>query len=167
MPQERIFTMKEGTEFPKSFAGTTVPINATESLAEQLKVAGASDELQAAIAKLESKASDADKKAIVTQNAVFNQAHVLNVQKSVKLEANKEGATVPGLRTHAAEFKYGTVKVRSSNGAAPKTVKPETVAKAIGSDLLAAINADPKLKALYEAQMASLRPAVADAKATK
>lgn len=164
MPQERIFTMKEGTEFPKSFAGATIPINATESLAEQIAVAGGSPEFVAAVRDLESKLSDSDRKVRDTQNAVFNQSHVLNVQKSVKQKANEKDATVPSLREHAANFKYGTVRVRSGNAAGGATkVKPQTVEKVLGQDLLATFT--PEQRKLYEAQMAALRPKVAEATA--
>ena len=164
MPQERIFTMKEGTEFPKSFAGVTVPINATETLAEQLTLTGASPEFIAAIQKLEAGLSDADKQARNTQNAVFNQAHVLNVQKHVKTEAAKDGADVPKVRAAAASFKYGQVRVRSGNGAGGATkVKQQTVEKVLGADLLATFT--PEQRAMYEAQMAALRPKVAEATA--
>ena len=164
MPQERIFTMKEGTEFPKSFAGATIPIAATSNLAEQLALTGASDELLAAIRRVESDLNEADKKAIETQNAVFNQAHVLNVQKHVKIEAAKDGATVPSLREGAAKFKYGQVRVRSGNGAGGATkVKPQTVEKVLGQDLLATFT--PEQRKMYEAQMAALRPKVAEATA--
>src|SRR4051812_19105361 len=144
MSQERIFTLKEGTEFPKSFAGATVPFTVP--------------------------ASDAEIAALVpdeaTRVAVFNQAHALNVQKGIKAEANKPGATIESLRAYAVGFKYGQVRVRSGNGAGGATkVKPQTVEKVLGSDLLATFT--PEQRAMYDAQMAALRPKVAEATAGK
>lgn len=144
MSTERIFTMKEGTEFPKSFAGVTVPF-----------------QVPATDAEIQSLVPDE-----ATRVAIFNQAHALNVQKSIKAEANKPGATVDSVRKHASEFKYGTVRTRTGNGAGGATkIKPATVEKVLGNDLLAAIAADPKLKAMYDAQLAALRPKVAEATA--
>lgn len=142
MPQERIFTLKEGTEFPKSFAGATVPFTVPTS--------------------------DAEIKALVpdeaTRVAVFNQAHALNVQKSIKVEANKPGATIESLRAHAVGFKYGQVRVRTGNGAGGATkIKPATVEKVLGGDLLASFT--PEQRKMYETQLAALRPKVAEATA--
>lgn len=142
MSTERIFTMKEGTEFPKSFAGVTVPFQVP--------------------------ATDAEIQTLVpdeaTRVAIFNQAHALNVQKSIKAEANKPGATVDSVRKHASDFKYGTVRTRTGNGAGGATkIKPATVEKVLGTDLLASFT--PEQKAMYEAQLAALRPKVAEATA--
>ena len=142
MSTERIFTMKEGTEFPKSFAGATVPFTIPSSDAEI-----------AALVPDEA-----------TRVAVFNQAHALNVQKGIKVEANKPGATIESLRKYASEFKYGQVRTRTGNGAGGATkIKPATVEKVLGSDLLASFT--PEQRAMYEAQLAALRPKVAEATA--
>lgn len=134
MSTERIFTLKEGTEFPKSFAGVTVPFTVPDSDAE--------------IAALVP-----DEK---TRVAIFNQAHALNVQKGIKAEANKEGATVDSLRAYAVNFKYGQVRVRTGGAGGATKVKPATVEKVLGADLLASFT--PEQRAMYEAQLAALRP---------
>lgn len=132
--QERIFTLKAGTEVAKQFDGVTIPFRVPSTLQECVAAAGSESNLV----------------------AVFNQAHALNVQKSVKAESAEEGATVESLRKHAAEFKYGQVRVR---GAATGSAKPSAakVTQALGDDFLAMLT--PEQRAVYDAKMAALKPA--------
>jgi hypothetical protein len=130
--QERIFTLKAGTEVPKQFDGVTVPFLVPATL----------DEIRSVC--------NNDEKIVV---AIFNQAHALNVQKAVKAEAQEEGQTVEGLRKIAAEHKYGQVRVRTGTGNGAARVKPATVLSAVGDDFLASLT--PEQRALLDARMAA------------
>lgn len=130
--QERIFTLKKGTEVPAQFDGVTVPFQVPSSVEEMIRVCGGNEQ---------------------TVVAVFNQAHALNVQKAVKADAQDEGQTVDGLRKIAAEFKYGQVRQRTGTGA-PKQPKPQQLDSALGEDFLAMLT--PEQRALYEQKKAAL-----------
>lgn len=132
--QERIFTLKKGTEVADRFDGVTVPFQVPASLDDIKKVC------------------NGDEKVIV---AVFNQAHALNVQKHVKSGAMEADATVESLRKDAADFKYGQVRVRSGAGGAAR-VKPATLDAALGDDFLSMLT--PEQRKLYEAKKAALAP---------
>lgn len=129
--QERIFTLKKGTEVPAQFDGVTIPFTVPTSDAE--------------IASL-----IPDEK---TRVAVFNQAHALNVQKHVKAEAGKEGATVEKLRDAARSHKYGAVRTKGPGTGKPR-VKATQVASVLGDDFLATLT--PEQRKLYDAKMANL-----------
>lgn len=139
--QERIYTLKKGTEVPAQFDGVTIPFSIPSTLEEVKAVC------------------NGDEKTLV---AIFNQAHALNVQKDVKASAMEEGATVESLRKDAVDFKYGTVRVR---GAATGAAKPSAakVTAALGDDFLAMLT--PEQRALYDQKMAALnaKPAAAPA----
>lgn len=130
--QERIYTLKKGTEVPAQFDGVTIPFSIPSTLAEVQAVC------------------NGDEKTLV---AIFNQAHALNVQKDAKAEAMEEGATVESIRKGAVEFKYGTVRVR---GASTGTAKPRAaqVNAALGDDFLAMLT--PEQRALYDQKIAAL-----------
>lgn len=129
--QERIFTLKKGTEVPAQFDGVTIPFTVPTSDAE--------------IAAL-----IPDEK---TRVAVFNQAHALNVQKHVKAEAGKEGATVEKLRAAAKEHKYGAVRVKGPGTGKPRVSKNQ-VNTVLGDDFLATLT--PEQRKLYDEKMAAL-----------
>lgn len=141
--QDRIYTLKKGTEVPAQFDGVTIPFSIPSTLAEVQTVC------------------NGDEKTLV---AIFNQAHALNVQKDAKSVAMEEGATVESIRKAAAEFKYGTVRVRgASTGAAkPSAAKVEA---ALGADFLAMLT--PEQKALYDQRIAALKVKPAEPAATE
>lgn len=141
--QERIYTLKKGTEVPAQFDGVTIPFQVPSTLAEVQQVC------------------NGDEKTLV---AIFNQAHALNVQKDAKQVASEEGATVETIRAAAAGFKYGQVRVRgaSTGSAKPSAAKVE---QALGADFLAMLT--PEQRAVYDARLAALKPVPkADAPAT-
>jgi hypothetical protein len=129
--QERIFTLKAGTEVAKQFDGATIPFKVPTSDAE--------------IASL-----IPDEKVRV---AVFNQAYSLNLQKSVKEESRKEGATVESLRKHAADYKVGAVRTKGPGTGKPR-VSQKAVSTVLGDDFLATLT--PEQRKLYDAKMAAL-----------
>lgn len=129
--QERIFVLKKGTEVPAQFDGATIPFSVPTTDAE--------------IAAL-----IPDEKSRV---AVFNQAHALNVQKHVKAEAGKEGATIELLRKAAAEHKYGQVRTKGPGTGTPKT-SAKAVSGALGDDFLAMLT--PEQRKVYDEKMAAL-----------
>lgn len=131
--QERIYTLKKGTEVPAQFDGVTVPFSIPSTLADIQTVC------------------NNDEKTIV---AIFNQAHALNIQKDAKQVAMEDGATVETIRKAAAEFKYGTVRVR---GAVSGSAKPSAakVSAALGEDFLATLT--PEQRALFESKMEALK----------
>lgn len=137
--QDRIYTLKKGTEVPAQFDGVTIPFSIPSTLAEVQTVC------------------NQDEKTLV---AIFNQAHALNVQKDAKSVAMEEGATVESIRKAAAEFKYGTVRVRgaSTGSAKPSAAKVEA---ALGEDFLATLT--PEQRALYDARIAALKVKPAEA----
>jgi hypothetical protein len=149
--QERIFTLKKGTEVADRFDGVTVPFQVPTTLAELITAAGGTKDDAAAVASIETRVSEAARKNVV---AVFNQAHALNVQKHVKSGAMEEAATVESLRKDAAEFKYGQVRVRGA--ATGGTAKPSAakVTAALGDDFLSTLT--PEQRKLYDAKMAAL-----------
>lgn len=141
--QERIYTLKKGTEVPAQFDGVTVPFSIPSTLAEVQAVC------------------NGDEKTVV---AIFNQAHALNVQKDAKQEAMEEGATVDSIRKGAVEFKYGTVRVRGASTGAAKP-RAAQVTAALGDDFLAMLT--PEQRALYDQKIAalSIKPAATPAEA--
>ena len=158
--KERIFTLKAGTEVAKRFDGLTVPFTVPEGLAETLRVHGVSENAVAKFAQVEAGLDSIDRDKVHNAVAVHNQAHALNVQKYVKSDANDEKATNDSLRERAVGFKYDKVRERGGNGAGGATkVKAATVEKVLGQDLLASFT--PEQRAMYEAQLAALRPAEA------
>lgn len=130
--QDRIYTLKKGTEVPAQFDGVTVPFQIPSTLADVQMVC------------------NGDEKTLV---AIFNQAHALNVQKDAKQTAMEEGATVDSIRAGAASFKYGQVRVRgaSTGGAKPSAAKVQNV---LGDDFLSMLT--PEQRALFDAKMAAL-----------
>jgi hypothetical protein len=135
--QERIFTLKKGTEVPAQFDGATVPFQVPASNEEMISLAG-------------------DKAYVV-----FNEAYSLRVQKHVKDEANEENQTIEGLRKAASGYKIGEVRTRKGGTAKPKT--PSQIARAAKESLLDEMLAnDPELKARYEAKQAELRAKAAE-----
>lgn len=132
--QERIFTLKAGTEVPKQFDGVTIPFQVPATLAEVQKVCDNNE---------------------ATLVAIFNQAHALNVQKAVKAEAQEEGQTIEGLRKIAAEHKYGQVRVRGASTGGTRKPKAETVAAVLGDDFLSMLT--PEQRKVYESKMEALR----------
>jgi hypothetical protein len=163
--REKLFALKKGTEIADRFDGVTIPYTVPEGLAEVLRVGGASERLVQTVAQAEASADSIDKVAIANAVAVFNQAHSLNVQKHVKEKGLDAESTVDTLRNRAVSFKYGQVRERSGNGTGGATkVKPATVEKVLGADLLASFS--PEQRAMYEAQLAALRPKEAAPAAT-
>jgi hypothetical protein len=148
--QERIYTLKKGTEVPAQFDGVTVPFQVPSTLAEVIGAAGGSTEDVSAVSAIEGKLSEVARKNAV---AVFNQAHALNVQKNAKEDAQEEGATVEKIRAGAASFKYGQVRVR---GASTGSAKPSAakVTAALGDDFLSTLT--PEQRKLYDEKMAAL-----------
>jgi hypothetical protein len=135
--QERIFTLKKGTEVPAQFDGVTIPFQVASSNDDMLKLAG--------------------DKAFV----VFNEAYALRVQKAVKDDATDEGQTVDGLRAVASGYKIGDVKTRKAGSSKPKT--PAQIARAAKDSLLdEMLRNDPELKARYEAKQAELKAKAAE-----
>lgn len=129
--QERIFTLKAGTEVAKQFDGATIPFKVPTSDAEIVSLIP-------------------DEKVRV---AVFNQAYSLNLQKSVKEESRKEGATVESLRKHAADYKVGAVRTKGPGTGKPR-VSQKAVNTVLGDDFLATLT--PEQRKLYDAKMAQL-----------
>jgi hypothetical protein len=97
--QERIYTLKKGTEVPEQFDGVTVPYTVAGSFEEIETAAGSKD---AAL-------------------NLFNQALALWKQKNAKQAASDENATVETIREAAAETPE-TVRVRGSGGPRKATV---------------------------------------------
>lgn len=129
--KEHVFAMKAGTEVPKQFDGITIPILAPANNAEMLELAG--------------------------DNAyvIFNRAYVLDVQKAVKVEAVKEGATVDKLRAVPASYKIGSPKTRSAGTGKPR-VAAKAVHQVLGDDFLKTLT--PEQLAIFNEKMASLKP---------
>lgn len=133
--KEKLFALKKGTEVAVRFDGVTIPYTVPSTPEEVLAAAGSPENMV----------------------AVFNQAHALNIQKYVKAAALDDKSTVETLRERAASFKYGQVRERSGNGTGGATkVRKETVEKVLGGDLLASFT--PEQRAMYEKQLAALRP---------
>jgi hypothetical protein len=134
--EERIFTLKKGTEVAPRFDGLTVPFQVPSTLADMVRVAGGDEqEIQAA----EDALTEATERKIVS---MFNQAYALQVQKHVKNGALDEDATPEKLRERVTQYKMpagdrarrqpGTGKAR-----APKPIETE---KASALDALLAAN---------------------------
>ena len=148
--QERIYTLKKGTEVPAQFDGVTIPFQVPSTLAEVIGASGGSAEDVATVSRIEGNLTEGARKNAV---AVFNQAHALNVQKNAKEDAQEEGATVEKIREGARTFKYGQVRVR---GASTGSAKPSAakVTAALGDDFLAMLT--PEQRKLYDEKMAAL-----------
>lgn len=142
--QERIFTLKKGTEVPDRFDGVTVPFQVPASLDEARKVC------------------EGDESRLV---AIFNQAYALNLQKSVKDECNEDGATVDSIRAHAAAYKPGQVKSRKADPNKPRSfsAKKSDVEKEMFAEFL---RNNPEAAKAYQEKVASLKATAATAAAS-
>lgn len=140
--QERIFTLKKGTEVPAQFDGVTIPFQVPSNNQDMLTLAGENAYL------------------------VFNEAYALRVQKSVKDDAQEEGATVESLRQSAADYKIGQVRTRKAGtGDGKPRVTANQVDRVLGEDFLAMLT--PEQRVLYDAKKAALKakPATSEAAA--
>lgn len=130
--QERIFTLKKGTEVPAQFDGVTIPFQVPGNNEDMLKLAGENAYL------------------------VFNEAYALRVQKSVKDDAQEEGATVESLRQSAADYKIGQVRTRKAGtGDGKPRVTANQVDRVLGEDFLSMLT--PEQRKLYDEKKAALK----------
>lgn len=139
--EQKIFTLKKGTEVPVRFDGATIPYSVPQTLDEMREVCGGNEQ------------------AVVQ---VFNEAYSLRLQKDVKSDSMEDGATLDGLRQTAANYKVGQVRSRKPAGP-PKTAAAQK--RAAERALLQDVLSDPETKRRYEEKLAQIRQQAAAAPA--